>query len=54
LLVGEVTGVHPVDDGQIGPPPRGQERGFVVGVIVDATGVVLLLDADALRERLSA
>lgn len=57
LLVGEVTGVHRVDDAVIGPPPRGQDGGTVAGVIVEGGieggGVVLLLDTAALRARLS-
>lgn len=53
LLVGEVTGVHRIDDETIGPPPRGQDGTAVAGVIVDDNGVVLLLDTAALRRRLA-
>lgn len=53
LLVEEVTGVHRVDDELIGPPPPGQDDGTVAGVIVDGNGVVLLLDTEALRARLT-
>ena len=54
LLVEEVTGVHRIDDESVGPPPHGQERGLVAGVVVDAGGMVLLLDTAALRGRLTA
>ena len=53
LLVDEVTGVHRVDDELIGPPPRGQHRTDVAGVIVEPGGVVLLLDAAVLRGKLT-
>lgn len=52
LLVAEVTGVHRIDDALVGPPPPGQDRGAVTGVIVEDGGVVLLLDTAALRGRL--
>jgi chemotaxis signal transduction protein len=52
LLVDEVTGVHRVDDALIGPPPHGQDGESVTGVVVDASGIVLLLDVEALRMRL--
>ena len=54
LLVDEVTGVHRIDDEAVGPPPHGQERGVVAGVVVDAGGMVLVLDTAALRGRLTA
>lgn len=52
LLVDEVTGVHRVDDSAVGPAPHGQVAGVVAGAIVEDDGVLLLLDAVALRERL--
>jgi chemotaxis signal transduction protein len=54
LLVEEVTGVHAVDDGQIGPPPAGQDRGAVSGVLPVDDGLVLVLDATSLRQWLEA
>jgi chemotaxis signal transduction protein len=53
LLVEEVTGVHQVDEAQIGAPPPGQDRAVVSGVFHDELGLVLLLDVDALAGRLS-
>lgn len=52
LLVDEVTGIHRVDDDLIGPPPHGQDREAVGGVIVDGEGIVLLLHPGALQSRL--
>jgi chemotaxis signal transduction protein len=52
LLVEQVTGVHTVDDEEIGPPPPGQDRVTVSGVLADGDGLVLLLDCSALRVRL--
>ena len=54
LLVEEVTGVHAVDDAQIGPPPPGQDGGTVSGVLPVDDGLILILDCAALRRRLSA
>ena len=53
LLVEEVTGVHEIQDAEIGPPPPGQDRATVSGVLAGAEGLVLLLDCTALRGRLS-
>jgi chemotaxis signal transduction protein len=53
LLVSEVTGVQALDDGDIGPPPPGQDRATVSGVLAGDDGLVLLLDCAALRGRLS-
>ncbi|MEA3018641.1 MAG: purine-binding chemotaxis protein CheW [Actinomycetota bacterium] len=54
LLVAEVTGVHTVADDQISPPPPGQDRVTVAGVLAADDGLVLLLDSAALRERLTS
>ena len=54
LLVSEVTGVQAVDDDAIGPPPPGQDRTTVAGVLTADDGLVLLLDCAELRERLSS
>ena len=53
LLVEQVTGVHEVQDEEIGPPPPGQDRATVSGVLAGDEGLVLLLDCAALRGRLS-
>lgn len=52
LLVDEVVGVERIDDELVGPPPRGQVRDNVTGVIVDESGLVLLLDSAAIGARL--
>lgn len=51
LLVQEVTGVVSFD-GEIGPPPHGQEGGVIAGVIGTGGGLVLVVDVDALDESL--
>ena len=53
LLVEEVVGVHPVDDGGLGPPPQGQDRLVVSGVFNDDETLVLVLDVDALAAKLA-
>jgi chemotaxis signal transduction protein len=53
LLVEEVTGVQEIQDAEIGPPPPGQDRATVSGVLAADEGLVLLLDCAALRGRLS-
>ena len=52
LLVDEVIGVERVEDDLIGPPPRGQDRDSVTGVLVAEGNLVLLLDPVALGARL--
>lgn len=54
LLVTEVLGVRAVEEGDIGPPPPGQDGTMVSGVVVGEDGLVLLLDAVALRGRLAS
>ena len=54
LLVSEVTGVHAVDDADIGPPPPGQHGSTVSGVLTGEDDLVLLLDTVALRGRLTS
>jgi chemotaxis signal transduction protein len=53
LLVDEVTGVAPAH-GEIGPPPHGQDNNLVSGVITRDQRLVLLIDVDALEQRLGA
>ena len=53
LLVDEVTEVSNIDDARIGPPPQGQAGTTVAGVIHEDGGLVLVLDAAALRGTLS-
>ena len=53
LLVEEVIGVHPVDEADLGPSPRGQDRVVVSGVFHDDETLVLVLDVHALAEKLS-
>jgi chemotaxis signal transduction protein len=53
VLVDEVVGVERVEDGLVGPPPRGQDRDNVTGVIVEEGRLILLLDSAALGARLS-
>jgi len=52
LLVDEVTGVQHVDDTAISPPPEGQDRAVVAGVLAGDGSLVLLLDLAVLRGRL--
>ena len=52
LLVDEVLGVHEVDEALVGPPPHGQDRGAVAGVLHAEGELVLLLDPSALRASL--
>ena len=52
LHVLEVIGVRRFDDSQIGPPPRGQESGFISGTLADADELMLIADPDALAARL--
>jgi chemotaxis signal transduction protein len=53
LLVDEVLDVVRIDDELIGPAPPGQAGEAVAGVVRDDSGLVLLLDAAALRGTLS-
>ena len=53
LLVDEVTGVHRIDDADVGPAPGGHD-GAVAGAIVGDEGVVLMLDAGALRGKVTS
>lgn len=53
LLVGEVTGVREVSEGEVGPPPPGQDGAAVAGVLTGDDGLVLVLDCGALRRRLT-
>jgi chemotaxis signal transduction protein len=53
LLVAEVLGVQSVRDDEIRPPPPGQDRATVAGVLAGDDGLVLVLDCAALRGRLS-
>lgn len=53
LLVEEVTGVHRIDDDEVGPPPPGQDRAVVAGVVNDEMGLVLLLDVAVLTGRVT-
>jgi chemotaxis signal transduction protein len=52
LLVDEVMGVQHVDDAGVSPPPAGQDRAVVAGVIADDGSLVLLIDVAVLRGRL--
>jgi chemotaxis signal transduction protein len=54
LLVEEVVGVHQVDEADLGPPPRGQDRVVVSGVFHDDETLVLVLDVHALAAKLSS
>lgn len=54
LLVEEVTAIRPVDEGDVGPAPRGQESAGVSAAIVEPDSIVLVLDPVALRARLEA
>ncbi len=51
LLVDEVTGVRQLE-GPITDPPRGQARECISGVFNDGAALVLVVDVDALDERL--
>ena len=53
VLVDEVTGVHRIDEVDVGPAPGGHD-GAVAGAIVEDDGVVLMLDAAALRGRVTS
>jgi chemotaxis signal transduction protein len=53
LLVEEVVGVHTVNDTDLGPPPSGQDRVVVSGVLNDDGVVVLVLDVTALAAKLA-
>jgi chemotaxis signal transduction protein len=52
LLVEEVIGVETVNDADVGPPPPGQHRVVVSGVLNDDGTLVLVLDVDALAAKL--
>ena len=52
LLVEEVTGIEKVDEATINPPPNGQDRAVVAGVINNTGGLILMLDLAVLRGRL--
>jgi chemotaxis signal transduction protein len=56
LLVDEVSAVVHMDEERLGPPPEGQDRALVRGVLDADDGLVLVIDAaalgsDALGER---
>jgi chemotaxis signal transduction protein len=51
LLVEMVTRVVKVDRA-IGPPPRGQERDYISGVVSTDDGLLFVVDVAALDERL--
>ena len=53
LLVDEVTEVVRVDEERVGPPPEGQADRAVSGVVQDEGGLLLVLDATALRGTLA-
>jgi purine-binding chemotaxis protein CheW len=53
LLVESVTGVVSVDESAIGPAPDGQVRQLVTGVLETDDGVLLVIDAAAVLERLA-
>lgn len=52
LHVLQVLGVRRFDDGQIGPPPKGQSDGLISGTISAPGELVLVADARALAARL--
>jgi len=52
LQVLEVHGVRRFEDDQIGPPPKGQQGGLIVGTVSGADELTLVADADALAARL--
>lgn len=52
LLVDEVTGVVQIPDADVGPPPPGQDRAVVAGIVNGDNGLILLLDLTVLRGRL--
>lgn len=52
LLVEEVTGVQQIDEATIGPPPPGQDRAVVGGVLSSDDALVMMLDLTVLRGRL--
>jgi chemotaxis signal transduction protein len=52
LLVDEVTGLERVDDADIRPAPRGQDRPLVSGTVDSGEHLVLVADPIALAARL--
>ena len=52
LLVDEVTGLQRIDDADIRPSPRGQDRSLIAGTLDNAGQLVLVADATALAGRL--
>jgi len=53
LIVDEVTRVVTIAE-DILPPPAGQENGYISGVLSAEEGLVLVVDVDALDDRLVA
>jgi chemotaxis signal transduction protein len=53
LLVEEVLGVSELPDGELLPPPEGQDRAVVAGMMSDDLGLVLLLDLAVLTGRVT-
>ncbi|HEX2040444.1 MAG TPA: chemotaxis protein CheW [Acidimicrobiales bacterium] len=53
LLVEEVSGVVSVEEGDVGPPPPGQEDAVIVGVVASGESLLLLVDATALAGSLA-
>lgn len=55
LLVEEVTGVDPVNEAMVAPPPAGQEDPVISGVLdTGKGGIVLLVDVANLAGRLDS
>ena len=52
LNVLEVLGVSRFDDDQVGPPPKGQQGGLIVGTLHGSDELMLVADAEALAARL--
>jgi chemotaxis signal transduction protein len=52
LHVLEVVGVSRFPDDKIGPPPKGQRDGLIVGTLCVSDELVLVADASALAARL--
>jgi chemotaxis signal transduction protein len=52
LLVEQVLGVEQVDPALVGPPPPGQDRAVVAGVVRTDGELVMMLDLVELRGRL--
>ena len=48
----EVLGVQRFDDGEVGPPPTGQQDGLIAGTLSGAAELTLIVDSRALAARL--